>query len=260
MEPVLTVFLVSLLAGCATGIGALPILVTENVSHRVYDAALGLAAGIMFGAAVFALIVPGMEIGSMPEVLVGILLGGLFLLVANRSIPHFHLLINDRKTGESDTEIAPNDADTTRRAVLIGGSITIHNVPEGLAIGIAFGSGLEGVGIALAIAIAIQNVPDGFAMAIPASQTGLSDAKTILYTTLSGGVPEPIAAVAGFALVAVVTQLFPLAAGFAAGTMIAVIFREMIPQSHGHGYADEATLTFISGFAIMLFVDTALAV
>lgn len=260
MEPVLTVLLVSLLAGSATGVGALPILVTSSFSHRVYDAALGLAAGIMFGAAVFALIVPAMEIGSLSEVLVGILLGGPFLLVANRSIPHVHLLINGRKTAEPDAEIAPEDADTTRRALLIGGSITIHNVPEGLAIGIAFGSGLEGVGIALAIAIAIQNVPDGFAMAVPASKTGLSDAKTILYTTLSGGVPEPIAAVAGFALVALVTQLFPLAAGFAAGTMIAVIFREMIPQSHGHGYADEATLTFLSGFAIMLFVDTALAV
>lgn len=260
MEPILTVFLVSLLAGCATGLGALPILLSASFSHRIYDAALGLAAGIMFGAAVFALIIPGMEIGSLAEVLVGILLGGLFLLVANRSIPHFHMRINGRNTGESDAEIEPEDADTTRRALLVGGSITIHNVPEGLAIGIAFGSGLEGVGIALAIAIAIQNIPDGFAMAVPASKTGLSDAKTILYTTLSGGVPEPIAALAGFVLVSFVTQLFPVAAGFAAGTMIAVIFREMIPQSHGHGYADEATLTFLSGFAIMLFVDTALAV
>lgn len=254
------VLLVSLLAGCATGLGALPILVATSISHRVYDAALGLAAGIMFGAAVFALIVPGMEIGSLAEVLVGILLGGLFLLVANRSIPHFHLLINGRKTGEPDAEIAPEDANTARRAVLIGGSITLHNVPEGLAIGIAFGSGLDGVGLTLALAIAIQNVPDGFAMAVPTSRTRLSDAKTVLYTTLSGGVPEPIAAVAGFALVAVFTQLFPVAAGFAAGTMMAVIFREMIPQSHGHGYADEATLLFILGFVIMLFVDTVLAV
>ncbi|MDL5363724.1 ZIP family metal transporter [Halalkalicoccus sp. NIPERK01] len=259
MEAVSMVLLVSLLAGCATGLGALPILVAMSISHRVYDAALGLAAGIMFGAAVFALIVPGMEIGSLAEVLVGILLGGLFLLVANRAIPHFHLLINGRKTG-ADAEIAPEDANTARRALLIGGSITLHNVPEGLAIGIAFGSGLDGVGLTLALAIAIQNVPDGFAMAVPASRTRLSDAKTVLYTTLSGGVPEPIAAVAGFALVAVFTQLFPVAAGFAAGTMMAVIFREMIPQSHGHGYADEATLLFILGFAIMLFVDTVLAV
>ncbi len=260
MDPLLTVLLVSILAGCATGLGALPILFADSVSHRAYDAALGLAAGIMFGAAVFALIVPGMEIGSLAEVLAGILLGGLFLLAANRAIPHVHLRVNGRRADERDAEIAPEDADTIRRALLVGGSITIHNVPEGLAIGIAFGSGLDAVGIALAIAIAIQNVPDGFAMAVPASQTGLSDARTILYTTLSGGVPEPIAAVAGFALVSVVTQLFPLAAGFAAGTMIAVISREMIPQSHGHGFADEATLTFLAGFAIMLFVDTALAV
>ncbi|ADJ15756.1 ZIP family metal transporter [Halalkalicoccus jeotgali] len=260
MEPVLTVLLVSLLAGCATGLGALPILVVSTISHRVYDAALGLAAGIMFGAAVFALIVPGMEGESLGEVLVGVLLGGLFLLVANRAIPHFHMLINGRRTGERDVEIEPEDADTVRRALLVGGSITLHNVPEGLAVGIAFGSGLEGVGFSLALAIAIQNVPDGFAMAVPASRTDLSDARTILYTTLSGGIPEPIAALAGFVLVAVFTQLFPVAAGFAAGTMMAVIFREMIPQSHGHGYADEATLLFIFGFSIMLFVDTVLAV
>ena len=97
-------------------------------------------------------------------------------------------------------------------------------------------------------------------MAVPASRTGLSNARTILYTTLSGGVPEPVAAVAGFALVAVFTQLFPIAAGFAAGTMIAVVFREMIPLSHGHGYADAATAAFLLGFTLMLVVDTVLAV
>lgn len=266
------------LAGAATGIGALPVFVTERISHRFYDAALGLAAGIMFGAAVFALVVPGLELGSLWEVVGGVLLGGLFLLAANRLIPHVHLLISgeaDRTypptagsetsveaspKRESDGDNSGESAENGRQAILVGSAITIHNVPEGLAIGIAFAGGLEGVGIALAIAIAIQNVPDGFAMAIPASQTGLSNAKTILYTTLSGAIPEPIAAAIGFALVAVVTGLFPLAAGFAAGTMIAVIFRELIPASHGHGYADIATLTFVIGFVVMVVVDVGLAV
>ncbi|ELY39221.1 zinc/iron permease [Natronorubrum tibetense GA33] len=274
------------LAGAATGLGALPIFVTERISHRFYDAALGLAAGIMFGAAVFALVVPGLEFGSLWEVVAGVLLGGVFLLAANRLIPHAHLLIAgegdrtypptaqaeetleaDELTMEAGGETDDNgDGDSEdaeenrRRALLVGSAITIHNVPEGLAIGIAFAGGLEGVGIALAIAIAIQNVPDGFAMAVPASRTGLSNAKTILYTTLSGAVPEPIAAALGFALVSLVTGLFPLAAGFAAGTMIAVIFREMIPASHGHGYADAATLTFVIGFVVMVIVDVGLAV
>lgn len=280
--------MIAALAGAATGLGALPVYVTERISHRFYDAALGLAAGIMFGAAVFALVVPGLEFGSLWEVVVGVLLGSVFLLAANRLIPHIHLLITGEADGtyppisgsEVELEAAPkspspegtsddgaNDKDTVpapdddlRQAILVGSAITIHNVPEGLAIGIAFAGGLEGVGIALAVAIAVQNVPDGFAMAIPASQTGLSKPKTILYTTLSGAGPEPIAAAIGFALVAVVTGLFPVAAGFAAGTMLAVIFREMIPASHGHGYADEATLTFVIGFVVMVVVDVGLAV
>ncbi|NUB93938.1 ZIP family metal transporter [Haloterrigena sp. SYSU A558-1] len=282
------VVMIAALAGAATGLGALPVYVTERISHRFYDAALGLAAGIMFGAAVFALVVPGLEFGSLWEVVVGVLLGSVFLLAANRLIPHIHLLI----TGEAnrtyppiagsereleaapplppgeraddadarDEDVVPAPDDDLRQAILVGSAITIHNVPEGLAIGIAFAGGLESVGIALAVAIAVQNVPDGFAMAIPASQTGLSKPKTILYTTLSGAGPEPIAAAIGFALVAVVTGLFPVAAGFAAGTMLAVIFREMIPASHGHGYADEATLTFVVGFVVMVVVDVGLAV
>jgi len=261
MVTVVEVALIALLAGAATGVGALPILVAGQVSHRTYDGALGLAAGIMVGAAVFALLVPGLELGSLGAVGGGFLIGGAFLLVANWAIPHAHLLFG----GESDEVLPESESvdetdDGIRRALLIGSSITIHNVPEGLAIGIAFASGLDEVGFALAIAIAIQNVPDGFAMAVPADQAGVSKAKTILYTTLSGAVPEPIAAAAGFALVTVVTGIFPAAAGFAAGAMMAVVFRELIPASHGHGYADVSTATFILGFALMLGVDVGLAV
>lgn len=261
MVTVVEVMLVALLAGAATGIGALPIFVTDRVSHKVYDGSLGLAAGIMVGAAVFALVVPGLELGGLGEVVGGFLVGGLFLLAANWAIPHAHMLFGG-ENGEQFPESTPIDPadDSMRRAILIGSSITIHNVPEGLAVGIAFASGFEGVGAALAIAIAVQNIPDGFAMAVPASQTGLSKPKTILYTTLSGAVPEPLAAAAGFALVAVVTGIFPAAAGFAAGAMMAVVFRELIPASHGHGYADVATITFILGFAIMVGVDVGLAV
>ncbi|MFP8951726.1 ZIP family metal transporter [Natrialbaceae archaeon A-arb3/5] len=276
MVSLVEVVAIATVAGCVTGIGALPILITDRVSHRVYDGAIGLASGIMVGAAVFALVLPGLELGSPFEVVAGVLLGGGFLLAVNAVLPHLHLrfrgerfegdaLVGEpsRIEGGSDdhaNENADSEFDDLRRAALVGGTVTIHNVPEGLAVGIAFASGETAIGFAIATAIAVQNVPDGFAMAVPASRAGVSRAKTVGYTTLSGGVPEPIAAAIGFSLVAVVSGLFPIAAGFAAGAMIAVVFRELVPSSHSHGYADTATATFVLGFAIMLVVDTVLAV
>lgn len=256
MATLLEVVLVSGIAGAATGLGAIPVFFTDRFSHQVYDGAVGLAAGVMFGAAVFALIIPGLDLGSLWEVAGGILAGAVFLLVANAILPHIHLWFR----GEKREGRPVLETDGLRRALLVGGAITIHNVPEGLAVGIAFASGEEAVAIGLALAIAIQNVPDGFAMAVPAVNAGVSKWKALLYTTLSGGVPEPVAAALGFALVLVITDLFPVAAGFAAGAMIAVIFREMIPASHGHGYEDLATLTFASGFVLMMIIDIALAV
>ena len=264
------VVVVAALAGCATGIGAFPAVVADRVSHRLYDGALGLAAGIMIGAAVFALVLPGLDLGSVAEVTVGLLAGGLFLLVANALVPHVHEEF-DSEEQEGTIAVSSHDerdplsienGDDLRKAILVGAAVTIHNVPEGLAVGIAFASGEEGVaiGTALAVAIAVQNVPDGFAMAVPAARAGVSNLKTLVLTTASGAVPETIAAAVGFGLVAVVTDIFPLAAGFAAGAMIAVVFRELIPSSHGHGYADTATATFVLGFATMLVVDTILAV
>lgn len=250
------VVFISGLAGCATGIGAFPSLITDRISHRTYDGALGFAAGVMSGAAVFALILPGLELGSLLEVGGGIVTGSVFLLGANALLPHLHLQF----AGEHREGLSVSEEDGLRRALLIGATITIHNVPEGLAVGIAFASGEEAIGLALAFAIAIQNVPDGFAMAVPAVAAGVSKPKTVLYTTLSGGLPEPVAAAAGFGLVALVTGLFPAAAGFAAGAMVAVVFRELIPASHGHGYEDFATVTFVGGFVTMMVVDVALAV
>jgi len=260
MVTVFEVGLIALGAGAATGLGAIPVLFTYRISHRAYDGAMGLAAGIMFGAAVFALIVPGLELGSVWEVLGGMIVGGVTLLAVNRLLPHVHLFFRGPETEGTTDPTTVRSVENWRQAVLIAGAITIHNIPEGLAVGIAFASGLDSVGFALAVAIAVQNVPDGFAMAVPADRAGLSKIKTIVFTTLSGAVPEPIAAAVGFGLVAMVSGIFPAAAGFAAGTMFAVVFREMIPSSHGHGYADLATVSFLGGFGVMLVVDVALAV
>ncbi|MDR5673268.1 putative divalent heavy-metal cations transporter [Halalkaliarchaeum sp. AArc-CO] len=249
-----TVILVTFLAGAATGVGALPVFFRTDVSHRTYDAALGLAAGVMVAASVFGLIVPGMEEGSLPVVVAGVFAGGAFLLVANRLIPHFHAQYRGLvgEGGADEAALTP----TIRRAVLVGAAITLHNAPEGLAIGVGYASGLEEVALVLAIVIAIQNVPDGFAFAVPFGETGISRSKLLAYTTLSGVVPQVAAAVAGFLFVALFEGLFPFAAGVAAGAMLAVVFREMIPSSHGHGYADAATAAFLVGFALIVIVDT----
>ena len=125
--------------------------------------------------------------------------------------------------------------------------------------GIAFASGLEEVAFVLAVVIALQNIPDGFAFAVPVSQYGVSAWKVVLYTTLSGAVPQVVGSLFGFGLVSVAQGVFPLAAGFAAGAMLAVVLREMIPSSHGHGYADAATAAFLVGFVLLVVIDAAVA-
>ena len=255
MSAFTTMLAVTTVAGLATGLGALPTLLGARVSHRVYDAALGLAAGIMFAASVFGLIIPGMELGTLSQVMVGVFIGGFFLLVANRIIPHIHVRYS-RWQGHGGVTEAIDDR--LRRAVLIGSAISLHNAPEGLAMGIAFAVGLEEVAFLLAIVIGLQNVPDGFAFAVPVSQAGVSKRNVLVYTTLSGVVPQVSAALVGFALVGIAEGVFPVAAGFAAGAMMAVVFREMIPSSHGHGYADAATAAFLVGFALLVVVDEVL--
>jgi len=272
MTPFQSMLLVSTLVGLATGLGAIPTLFGARVSHRTYDAALGLAGGIMVAASVFGLIIPGSEAGALSAVMLGVFLGGFGLLAGNRVIPHLHTEYHRRRGhGGGEIDDGSDDADggseesdeplddRLRRAALVGGAITLHNAPEGLAMGIAYASGLEEVALVLAIVIALQNVPDGFAFAIPVAQSGVSTAKVFLYTTLSGTVPQVIGSVFGFALVGIAQGIFPVAAGFAAGAMLAVVLREMVPSSHGHGYADAATAAFLVGFVLLVVVDAAVA-
>ncbi len=238
------VLIISLAAGCATGIGSIPIFFADRISHRIYDGMIALAAGILTSTSVFALIIPGLDLGAMWEVTLGIFAGGMIILSFDRIIPS----LNDMFRKSPLTELE-------RRSMLIGGAITLHNFPEGLAIGIAFGSGLETVGYAIAIAIGIQNIPDGFALSVPAEKSGLSRKKNVIYTTLSGGGPEPLAAVVGFGLASLFSEIFPFAAGFAAGSMLAVVFREMIPESHGHNHHNIATAMFLIGFILIMLID-----
>ncbi|MFD1571687.1 ZIP family metal transporter [Halorubrum laminariae] len=262
---------ISGIAGVATGIGALPVFVRARVTHRVYDAALGLAAGLMVAASVFGLILPGMEEGTLAAVMAGVLVGGGGLLVGNYAIPHLHAQYRawlpeggasaDDAESLNPTSLVDSARETSfRKALLIGGAITLHNAPEGLAIGVAFASGLEEVALLLAVVIGLQNVPDGFAFAVPMAETGMSNLRVVWYTMLSGVVPQVVASAFGFLLVSVATGLFPVASGFAAGAMLAVVFRELIPSSHGHGHADAATAAFLVGFVLLVVVDAVIVV
>jgi len=213
----------------------------------------------MIAASVFGLIIPGTEQGSLWQVMIGVFLGGFGLLLRNRIIPHLHAEYQEwRGHGGADDDASLDDR--LRRAVLIGGAITLHNAPEGLAMGIAFASGLEDVAFVLAIVIGLQNVPDGFAFAVPVSQAGVAPPTAVIYTTLSGAVPQVVASVFGFAFVSVAQGVFPVAAGFAAGAMLAVVLREMIPSSHGNGYADASTAAFLVGFVLLVVVNAVVTV
>ena len=292
---------VTTVAGLAAGLGALPVFFRSRVTHRVYDAALGFAAGLMVAASVFGLIIPGLEEGTLSAVMAGVLLGGVVLLGGNYAIPHLHAQyrewlpeggatgddVESMPTSEGGSGVTADDpvpgadaagdaafasdandeaADaaarevTLRKALLIGGAITLHNAPEGLAIGVAFASGLEEVALLLAVVIGLQNVPDGFAFAVPMADTGMSNGRVLWYTLLSGVVPQVVASVFGFTLVSVAAGLFPISSGFAAGAMLAVVFRELIPSSHGHGHADAATGAFLVGFILLVVVDAVVVV
>ena len=292
---------VTTVAGLAAGLGALPVFFRSRVTHRVYDAALGFAAGLMVAASVFSLIIPGLEEGTLSAVMAGVFLGGVVLLGGNYAIPHLHAQyrewlpeggatgddVESMPTSEGGSGVTADDpvpgadaagdaafasdandeaADaaarevTLRKALLIGGAITLHNAPEGLAIGVAFASGLEEVALLLAVVIGLQNVPDGFAFAVPMADTGMSNGRVLWYTLLSGVVPQVVASVFGFTLVSVAAGLFPISSGFAAGAMLAVVFRELIPSSHGHGHADAATGAFLVGFVLLVVVDAVVVV
>jgi ZIP family zinc transporter len=251
MATLLEVVVVAVAAGAATGVGAVPVLVVADVPDRAYDAALGFAAGVMLAAVAFALVAPGIEAGSSAVVAAGVLVGGGAFLVGTRLTPRvgarFGPLRNARET--------PGRSDDRRRALLVALAVTLDNAPEGLAVGVAFGSGLDAAGYALAAAIALQNLPDGFVMAVPAVRSGISRPRAVAYATLSGGVPEPLAAVAGFLLVGLAASAFPVAAGFAAGAVLAVVARELLPSSQAHGHADAAVASLLLGFVAALLVD-----
>lgn len=262
MHPVNQALLATCFTWGVTALGASVVFVFKTVNRKLLDAMLGFAAGIMIAASFWSLLNPAIalaeEMGSRPWVpaVVGFLAGGAFLWGVDKILPHLHL-------GFPRSE-AEGIQTSWHRSVLLVLAITLHNIPEGLAVGVAFGavaSGIEssslGAAVALALGIGIQNFPEGLAVAAPLRREGWSRRKSFLYGQASG-VVEPVAGVIGAAAVLWMRPMLPYALSFAAGAMIYVVVEELIPESQLEKNTDLATIGAMVGFAVMMMLDVAL--
>lgn len=249
-SPVLIGFGASLAAGLATGLGALPVLFIRQVSARLQNTLLGFAAGVMLSASFFSLIIPGLayaeadlgsRTGAVLIVSAAVLLGAGVLLWLNRRVPHEHFILGP----------SPK---TLRRIWLFVIAITLHNVPEGLAVGVGFGSGDLSKATTLAIGIGLQNVPEGLAVATALVSQKYSRLSAAAIATATGLV-EPIGGLLGVTAVSLFSPLLPWALGFAAGAMIFVISNEIVPETHRKGHEDRATAGLMIGVVVMMILD-----
>jgi ZIP family zinc transporter len=232
-----------------TLVGAMLVLVVRSIDRRVLDGMLGFAAGIMVAAACWSLLIPAISQGGTLPAVVGLGAGAAVLFALDRVLPHLHPQFEPTLGAEGPT-VGWN------RTVLLVSAITLHNVPEGLAIGVAFASGDTPAATLLAIGIGIQNVPEGLAVAMPLRREGLGRGRALWFGQLSA-IVEPAAAALGAGLVLVVSALLPYALAFAAGAMLYVVVEELIPETDRGGNIDVATLAFIAGFALMMALDNA---
>lgn len=245
--------LASIFTGLATGIGALPIFFTKKVSHKYLDAMLGFAAGVMLAATCFSLIIPSINYGggNIKAVLItsaGILSGGIMLDLIDKYAPHQHYLFNKKSEGR---------ASNLTKVWLFIIAITIHNFPEGLAVGVGFGGNNINDGISLAIGIALQNMPEGLAVGLALIRENYAAKKAFLIALLTGLV-EPVGGVIGVSLVSIAQPILPFILALAAGAMLFVISDEIIPETHEHGYERIATYGLLIGFIIMMIMDVTL--
>ncbi|HAM1277886.1 TPA: ZIP family metal transporter [Listeria monocytogenes] len=261
LNPVLLALLAGIFTWACTAAGASLVFFFKNLNKKWGNVMLGFAAGVMLAASFWSLLAPAIEMSkdlgkfSFVPALVGFLLGGIFLRVIDRIIPHLHFGFPEQAKEGPKTSL--------RKSILLVLSITIHNIPEGAAVGVAFGAVITGdtetliTAIVLALGIGIQNFPEGAAVSIPLRGEGLSRGKSFWYGQLSA-VVETIFAVIGAVLVVFVTPILPFALAFAAGAMIFVIVEELIPESQVEGSTDLATAATMAGFAVMMVLDVAL--
>ncbi|MFB6352544.1 MAG: ZIP family metal transporter [Halobacteriales archaeon] len=236
-------------------LGAVLVLVYRHPSKRSLDGALGFAAGVMLAASFTSLIIPGIEHpdGGVLPVLAGIVLGALLLDQADRWVPHVHVLVTGRARADR------GEADGLRTSVVLFiVAITLHNMPEGLAVGVGFGSGDVANALSLMLAIGLQNVPEGLAVSVAAINAGFDRRFYAALAGIRAGVVEIPLAVLGAAAVAVASPLLPYAMGFAAGGMLFVISDEIIPETHVRGHERAATAGTMLGVVVMLYLDVTL--
>ncbi len=263
IAPVLLAFGGGVFTWGMTALGAATVLFARDVDRRVLDSTLGFAAGVMLAASCFSLLLPALALaegGPLPHwvpATVGFLAGGAFLAVLDKLLPHLHL-------GRA-TRDAEGPRTRLRRATLLVLALTLHNLPEGIAVGVAFGGvdataqGAPSVreALVLTLGIGVQDIPEGLALAFPLRRDGMSIGRAFFYGQLSG-VVEPVGALLGAWAVGLSTALLPYALGFAAGAMVFVVIEELIPEAQSHEDTDLSTFGAMIGFAAMMVLDTAL--
>lgn len=263
LHPVSQALIATFFTWGVTALGASLVFFFKKINQKVLDSMLGFAAGVMIAACFWSLLAPAIqmseEVSDFPKwfpALVGFLGGGLFLAVVDKCLPHLH--------PGFEMEKAEGPKTSWQRSILLVLAITLHNIPEGLAVGVAFGAVAHGLpsatiggAIALAIGIGLQNFPEGTAVSVPLRREGMSRRKSFFYGQMSGAV-EPIAGVVGVLLVISMQAVLPYALSFAAGAMLFVVVEELIPESHLSGNTDLATLATLLGFSVMMVLDVAL--
>jgi len=264
IDPVLAALIATTFTWLVTAAGASLVFFFKTMHRGVLDGMLGFTGGVMVAASFWSLLMPSIEMSEkyfpnmawMPAA-VGFLLGALFLFFLDKWMPHLHINFSENESEGVKTQL--------HRTTLLVLAITLHNIPEGLAVGVLFGAaahGMEGAtiagAVALAIGIGIQNFPEGFAVAMPLRRAGASRFKSFWYGQLSA-IVEPVAGVIGAVAVVYMEPLLPFALAFAAGAMIFVVVEEVIPETQRDKYTDVAVLGFIGGFVVMMILDVALS-
>lgn len=262
LNPILQALLAALFTWAVTALGAAAVFFRKEFNRHLHNGMLGFAAGVMIAASYWSLLAPAIAMsaqGPLPKWLPavsGFLLGGAFLWLMDKLLPHLHSGLRLDQAEGIKTH--------WRKTVLLVTAITLHNIPEGLAVGVAFGAVAANLpsatlagAAALALGIGMQNFPEGMAVSIPLRREGLSAGRSFFYGQLSA-VVEPIAAVIGAAAVLSMRAILPFALAFAAGAMIYVVVEEVIPEAQREENSDVATLGAMVGFAVMMFLDVAL--
>ena len=248
------VLLTALGVGGATAIGALLGFLIKKPSHKTNDLILSFAAGVMLAAAVIGLILPAVEYGGkwgLPITVGGIFVGAFFLNLVDKLTPHLHRLAG------VEQEAHPEKAKNLNKVLLFVIAIGIHNLPEGLAAGVGFGSGNGAQAMVIAGGIALQNIPEGMVIIGPMLASGVKPGRTFLLAVMTGFV-EVVGTFIGYYAVSVASFVLPFALAFAGGTMLYIISDEMIPETHAHGHERGATYALLAGFCLMLVGDVLL--